>query len=853
MGSEKIGKSKLLLIFLLAILLLTPVIEQLWSGPNKVYFSSKINTSVTGFAQVFYDSGSGYNEVHSKSIPLKSNQSVDYIFEIPGEGVKSIRFDPINKGGSFAVGDLRLETSDGKVIKTFQASDFITLDQYKSGGSLNPGYIFNSGADPNIVLKNSDINYKPSVLKFIKKNYLKITFELIKTYLILLISVLLFNRLVKKYKDKNYEYFLTGLVYIYFVIHLPVSLYINAPHDDAMFWNRAFSILNGEWLGPYTNMVLPKGATFSIFLAFNSLTGLPITLTMGLLYWFSVYNLSKILVGIGFNRHLIFVLYLLVLFHPAMQPIRIIRDNIYPALVILAMCGFIELFVNRSNSKRQLLKFCLYGVALGFMLSTREEGLWIAPAVLMLLAGYFYVSIRNRNSFLECAKPLLAIALGAIVVVTAISFLNYKFYGKFQPTDMGGQFSKAVTNLSAIRIGDGIPYVPLSNFDRNEIYKISPQFNELKEYFEGPGKGWTKLGCDMYPESCGEYQAGWFLWALRDAVASKGYYKDALSADIYYERLNNEIASACAKGLIKCSTTVIPFLPSITKSQYLLVPGAVIEAINLISLKNPLPLYGGNSHDVFPDLENVRKLLNYPLVMPSISEEKGSYRIINGWFYSGKNEFIRLHCSGNGGGSQYSIQISRLPSPDVKNNFKNAYSDNQRFSIKLYYSDNCNFSYKENLVNASDVSSNNSYSLDKDGILHIDSVKENSTFKRMNFLKIKEYLLALYELIIPVVILLGFLSFLLTTLFFLRKRSCLVLYLVSLAFWVLLVSRLALLIVVFISSFPALIPLYVSAAYPLVVVASMLSIAILIVNFNNYYSIKFLLNKINFLKNTIKK
>ena len=840
MDLVKIGKSKPLLIFLLAVLLLTPFLEQLWSGANKVYFSSKINTSAIGFAQVFYDTGSGYSEAQSKSISLKSNQSVDYIFEIPGEGVKSIRFDPISNGGSFEVGDLRLETNDGQVIKTFDDLDFITNDRYKSSDSRNSEYIFESGADPKIVLKNSEINYKPSVLKFIKKNYLKIVIELTKFYLILAISFLFLNFLVKKYQDKDYEYFLTGLVYIYFVIHLPVSLYINAPHDDAMFWNRAFSILNGDWLGPYTNMVLPKGATFSIFLAFNSLTGLPITLTMGLLYWFSVYNLSKILVRIGFNRHLIFILYLLVLFHPTMQPIRIIRDNIYPALVILAICGFIELFANRQNSKSQLLKFCLYGVALGFMLATREEGLWIAPAVLLLLAGYFYVSIRNRNSFTESAKPLLAIALGAIAVVTAISFLNYKFYGKFQPTDMGGQFSKAVTNLSAIRIGDSIPYVPLSNFNRNEIYKISPQFNELKEYFEGPGKEWTKHGCVMYPESCGEYQAGWFLWALRDAVASRGFYKDALSADNYYKILNHEIASACEKGVIKCSSTLIPFLPSITKAQYLLVPGAVIESIDLISLKKALPLHGGNSHDFFPALENVRKLLNYPLVMPSISEERGSFRIISGWFYSGNSEFIRLHCAGNGGEGQHSIQISRLPSPDVKDNFKNSYSDNQRFSIKLYYSDSCNFFYKQNLINANDVSSNNSYSLDKDGILHIDSVKENSIFKIMNFLKSKEYILALYELIIPVIIFFGFVAFLVTTLIFLRKRTYLVLYLVSLVFWVLLISRLALLIVVYISSFPGLIPLYLSVAYPLSVIASLLSIGLLLVSFNNYLPSKVL-------------
>jgi hypothetical protein len=325
-----------------------------------------------------------------------------------------------------------------------------------------------------------------------------------------------------------------------------------------MFWNRAFNIIHGQWLGPYSNMVLPKGAAFSIFIVINYISGLSITLSIAFFFWFSVFNLSKVLINIGFNKYLIFLLYLLTLFHPAMQPIRIIRDNIYPALVLLSITGVIEIFFDWKWCKAIFLKFFFYGIALGFFFSTREEGLWVMPAVTTLVFGRYYFSRTEGKSFLSFSRPVFTLIVGTLSVILAISFLNYRAYGKFHPTDIGGQFSKAVTNLSAIDVGDEIPYVSVSVAKRRVLYEISPAFKELEEYFEGKGRAWTKYGCAIYPDSCGEYQAGWFVWALRDAVASKGYYKDAIAADGFYAKLNAELDHACKEGVVRCRSVLIP-------------------------------------------------------------------------------------------------------------------------------------------------------------------------------------------------------------------------------------------------------------------------------------------------------
>ena len=74
------------------------------------------------------------------------------------------------------------------------------------------------------------------------------------------------------------------LIYIVLINKVPVSIYSNAIHDDALFISRAQDIIAGNWAGSvYNQFILAKGLGFSLFEAFNYYLGLPITLTIGLL------------------------------------------------------------------------------------------------------------------------------------------------------------------------------------------------------------------------------------------------------------------------------------------------------------------------------------------------------------------------------------------------------------------------------------------------------------------------------------------------------------------------------------------------------------------------------------------
>jgi hypothetical protein len=92
---------------------------------------------------------------------------------------------------------------------------------------------------------------------------------------------------------------------------------------------------------------------------------------------------------------------------------------------------------------------------------------------------------------------------------------------------------------------------------RERIYAVSPAFAELRPFLDGDVvNGWSKWG-----PYAGRDISTHFVFALRDAVASAGYYSSGVAAAAYYRRLASEVNTACDKGLLECygkDNSIIP-------------------------------------------------------------------------------------------------------------------------------------------------------------------------------------------------------------------------------------------------------------------------------------------------------
>ena len=315
---------------------------------------------------------------------------------------------------------------------------------------------------------------------------------------------------------------LSTVLFVAFVMQLPVAILAGAGHDDAWFWRRAQSIATGHWLGGYDQSTLMKGAGYPLFLAVNHLAGLSLPLSQSLLYGAACVALALAVVRSGARHGWALLLLVCLQWHPmAFEWQRIIRDNIYAAQTLLVLaCLSWWLFVARSRRGR-LAGAAMAGLLLGWFWSTREDGIWIAPGIgILLLAGALRTAgTRSALRQLVGGAALMALACGC--VLTLIAAANWAKYGRFETVDLkGAAFTGAVSSLQRVRVGDAVAHVPVPEQVRRAVYPLSPAFARLQPYLEDERTFWRRPGCQTYPDTCGDYAGGWFIWALRDGVTT---------------------------------------------------------------------------------------------------------------------------------------------------------------------------------------------------------------------------------------------------------------------------------------------------------------------------------------------
>ena len=436
------------------------------------------------------------------------------------------------------------------------------------------------------------------------------------------------------------------LAYIAIAMHIPVSIYTNAGHDDALFLKNAYQLVQGNWLGSYNEMTLVKGMGFSLFLAVNAILGTPVTLLIALLYVLACGITINTLYKLGMSKYLLLLIYIVMLFHPQLFPTRIIRDNIYPALTLIVLSGAIWLACLPIQKGRLIIKIAPYGLVFGLFWLTREEGIWIIPGIMLLVLFKFIQFKNQRIPVRDLFNRIAIFSLAAFFPVMLVASINYHKYGMFEVVDFkGNAYSNALKSLYSVKAGADIPYVPVPYESRQAIYKVSPSFAQLKKFFEEDGKGWNSDGCRIYPWTCGDYAGGWFAFALRHAVSLKGYYANPVLAADFYNSITKEIEMACDDGLLRCASNPVPFMPNISVGQLKELPAKINQALGIAMAQAPIAETGGPSWDPLSKLKKVRIFLGSPKTTLSPSEELMD---LSGWFYSKNNDWISLSCETHG-------------------------------------------------------------------------------------------------------------------------------------------------------------------------------------------------------------
>jgi hypothetical protein len=639
------------------------------------------------------------------------------------------------------------------------------------------------------------------------------------------------KKLISSHSSEKAMYAIFTIAYVAICMHLPVSLYTLAMHDDAHFWKLASNIVRGCWVGGYDQLALCKGLTYPIFLAINNILGLPATLSIALLYAIACYFFVQNLIQVGLARILALILFILILFEPALFPVRLTRDNIYPALTLLSVAFLIRILFTKATYKHAIL--C--GVSIAGFLMTREEGVWLMPSILVLCIGAYLIR-KNQNGWKVTRKSLFKLIsvamISSIGPMAAVSIINYVKCGYFGTVDFKGkQFKRCLHDLQTVVVGHPIPHVPVTAASREAIYQASPSFHELRNFLEvGIGRGWTLGGQGLYPNTENDFVGGWFMWALRDAVASQGYYKSGQTAEKYYGKIADEIEKAQREGKLP-RVFSFSFVPVLSKDNLRLIPSSAWSAVKVTNYKEPISINGGPSSDPNSSLNNAREFLGNPKSIPSISEQKVS---LSGWFYSKEHRWIDLVSQEDGGESEKIIK--KCKSKDVAENFKDPFASMCRFNLEgvspkseIHVQGSKEVIPVSKLINAKG----------KQSVYGSNMIFIDGDFPLVNaspgYEKLKINLINIYSYISPFLLVAGIVSCLYGcfALFFRSNSFCdteKTLLLVSLSLYLAYITRVAICVLVDISAFPAINTLYLGVAFPIIFSASFVAYGVVFAN-----------------------
>lgn len=105
--------------------------------PHEAVFSVEIKADKPDIAKVYFDIGGGLSESNTATATLHAEGDFERIdFTIPSDGLKSLRFDPLSKPGSFLIRSMNINSGKSKLpisLEKVTASEKIIKREMRDG------------------------------------------------------------------------------------------------------------------------------------------------------------------------------------------------------------------------------------------------------------------------------------------------------------------------------------------------------------------------------------------------------------------------------------------------------------------------------------------------------------------------------------------------------------------------------------------------------------------------------------------------------------------------------------------------------------------------------------------------
>ena len=378
----------------------------------------------------------------------------------------------------------------------------------------------------------------------------------------------------------NKKYFLSlafiAVFNILFAYFIPYNVLPSAIHDDFLFYRLGDSLASGNWLGKYENTTLIKGFFYPAFIGVSVFTHLPLRMLEGILICLSSFYFISFLGFSKVSKNTLLILFGLIVFYPLQygaNDFRLLRDTIYPQLLLCIFTSLFYIVYFLQTSSSNLVKYYFHNVifvlAIFSFWNTREEGVWILPALSFLVIVLIIISLKFNNF-----KKLLVLTSFSLLLFgsldIALKCFNKYYYDYYIATTFKDtNFQSAYGSLHRID-NNKLLYNSVTHDEWNTLFKVSPSVAELKNYINGPGyDSWSKMACEaiktqglnINESGCNnEMPVGFLMFSLLDGIWSIGYRTPKQISD-FMRKVASEIDFACDSKVIDCRNKPMNMMP----------------------------------------------------------------------------------------------------------------------------------------------------------------------------------------------------------------------------------------------------------------------------------------------------
>ena len=429
-------------------------------------------------------------------------------------------------------------------------------------------------------------------------------------------------------------------------IKIPLFPQAGADYDDFLMTKYAYSILQGDWLGPFGLRTLAKGASFPIFLVCTYLSGIPYSVALIGIYLLAIVVFLIAIHKLISNKWFLFFTYLLLLFSPVMFHIentqKIYRGGVIVSFALLTIAAMIGLYTRRKEKLSKMLPWSiLTGVSLSFFWFLKEDSVWILPFILvaMILMIVDLSKQHSKMKFLVCKLFVIILPilmLGASYI--GYCFTNYVHYGVFAVTDRNGTYFKdMIHDLLLIEDHQDIETIWITKDMMYQAIDVSPTLQTIKEEID-----------DMYDHSWaleknGEIEGDIIYWTIKEAVDQAGIYDQGGKAvNEFYKKVDQELKEAFANQELTKRNAI--FLSSVSqgykKEDFAYFGPTTVEAVNMLVTYNQNETSVNVATGPYHDIVLMDHLTNSNIVWP---EEGGAIEKPYLYMTSLANKIVNLY------------------------------------------------------------------------------------------------------------------------------------------------------------------------------------------------------------------